>query len=135
MANKPRYTAGQVAAALLECRGMMYLAAKRLGCDPETIRNYCKRYQTVEQAKQDARGELLDMAELKLWAAVQRGEAWAIAFALKTLGRNRGFVEKLDLTLQIEQVAQRVAAEVGLSAAAVLAEAQQLLAEVDTHAE
>jgi hypothetical protein len=56
--------------------------------------NYCKRYPTVAAAKEAARGELLDVAEVKLWQAVQRGDAWAIAFALKTLGKQRGYVER-----------------------------------------
>lgn len=39
-----RYTAKEVAQALIETKGMVYIAAQRLGCDPDTIRNYCKRY-------------------------------------------------------------------------------------------
>ena len=131
MPRKQRYTAQQVIEALQMTRGMIYLAARRLGCDPQTILNYCRRYPTVEQAKQDARGELLDVAEVKLWNAVQRDEAWAITFALKTIGRARGFGDKLDLHLTIERVAARVADQFGLSVAEVLTEAQHLLEEVD----
>jgi len=94
----PRYTATQVADALRSTRGMTYLAAKRLGCDPNTIMAYCRRYPTVEQAKQDARGELLDVAEVKLWQAVQEGQHWAICFALRMLGRTRGYTERQELT-------------------------------------
>src|SRR5262245_33874272 len=97
MAARPRYTAQQVIDALHATRGLVYLAAKRLQCDPDTVMNYCKRHPTVEQAKHDARGELLDNAEEKLWEAVQRGEAWAIAFALKTIGKSRGYVERQEL--------------------------------------
>jgi hypothetical protein len=126
-----RYTAQQVIAALQATRGMVYLAAKRLQCQPQTIMNYYKRYPSVEAAKHDARGELLDVAEVKLWQAVQRDEAWAIAFALKTIGRSRGYGERLDLHLQIEAVAARVAQELGLRADDVLEEARLLLQEVD----
>jgi hypothetical protein len=94
MAKKHRYTAQQVIAALDKTRGMVYLAAKLLRCDPDTVQNYCKRFPTVEAAKVAARGELLDVAELKLWQAVQQGDAWAIAFTLKTLGKQRGYVER-----------------------------------------
>jgi hypothetical protein len=110
---------------------MVYLAAKALQCDPETIMNYCKRYPTVEAAKVAARGELLDVAELKLWSAVQRGEPWAIAFALKTVGRARGYVERLDVSIEIHRIAARVAAAVGLTTAEVLLEAERILEEVD----
>lgn len=38
---------------------------------------------------------MIDEAELRLWAAIQRGESWAIAFALRTLGRDRGYAERV----------------------------------------
>jgi hypothetical protein len=85
----------------------------------------------VEQAKHDARGELLDDCELRLWNAVQRDESWAIAFALKTVGRSRGYGERLDLSVTIKAAAERVGAQFGLTAEAVIAEAQQLLLEVE----
>jgi hypothetical protein len=131
MAKPHRFTAQQVIAALRDCRGMTYLAAKRLQCNPQTIMNYCKRYPAVEQAKHDARGEMLDIAEVKLWQAVSAGQPWAITFCLRTVGRARGYGESLDLRLQIEAVASKVAAELGLQADDVLAEAQLLLKEMD----
>jgi hypothetical protein len=131
MAKKQRYTAQQVIEALKETRGMVYLSARRLQCNPQTIMNYCKKFPSVEQAKIDARGELLDVAEVKLWQAVQRDEPWAICFCLKTIGRSRGYGERLDLHIQIAAVAARVAQELGLTPEAILAEAQDLLREMD----
>jgi hypothetical protein len=131
MAKKHRYSQAQVINALTACRGMVYLAAKRLQCNPQTIMNYCKRFPAVEQAKHDARGELLDMAEVKLWQAVQRDEAWAIAFALRTVGRSRGYGEQVALHLTIERAAARVADHFGLTVEEVLTEAKLLLEEID----
>ena len=74
MANKMKYTVAQMSDALRQTKGMVYVAAQRLGCDANTVLRYCKRYPTVEAVKQAARGELLDEAELRLWAAVQRNE-------------------------------------------------------------
>ena len=110
---------------------MVYLAARRLGCDPNTIINYYKRYYAVEQAKHDARGELLDVAEVKLWQAVQQGEHWAITFALRTVGRDRGYGEHLALHLTIERAAARVEGQFGLTVEEVLDEAKLLLEECD----
>lgn len=95
---KQRYTAQQVIAALQETKGMIFLAAKRLGCDPETIANYCKRYPTVQAAKDAERGEMVDTAELKLWQSIQNGEAWGIAYCLSRLGKDRGYVERTEQT-------------------------------------
>ena len=39
----------------------------------------------------------MDTAELSLYNAILRGEAWAVTLALKTLGRDRGYIEKTIL--------------------------------------
>jgi hypothetical protein len=127
----PRYTAAQVADALRQTKGLVTLAAKRLGCSDETVQNYCRKFASVQAAKASARTELLDLAELKLWLAVQRGDAWAVTFCLKTIGKERGYGETLSLHVEIERVAARVAQDTGLDAAAILAEAQRLLEEYD----
>jgi hypothetical protein len=93
-----RYTAQQVADALTECKGLMFMAARHLGCSHQTLLNYCKRYEVVAQARATARGEMLDLAESKLWSAIQAGESWAIMFALKTQGKERGYVERQEVT-------------------------------------
>ena len=98
MADKEHYTAAQMIAALQETKGLMYLAAKRLGCHVSTIKNYCERHPTVQAAKDAERGALLDMAELKLWESIQKGEAWGITLALKTIGKDRGYVERTEQT-------------------------------------
>ena len=92
-----RYTAEQVIAALEGTKGMVTLAARKLGCHPATVRNYIARHPTVAQAHKEQREGFLDMAELALQKAVQNGEGWAVAFALKTIGRSRGYVEKIEI--------------------------------------
>jgi hypothetical protein len=132
MAKTHRYTQEQVIAALKATKGMVYLSAERLGCTPDTVMNYCKKFPAVEQAKHDARGALLDDCELRLWKAVQRDESWAITFCLRTIGRGRGYGERLDLSITIKAAAERVAAQTGLTAEAILAEAQEILLEIET---
>ena len=129
--GKQRYTAAEVSAALRESKGMVSIAAQRLGCDQDTILNYCKRYPTVEAVKREARNEVLDEAELRLWKAIRRDEAWAIAFCLKTIGRSRGYGELLDLNVSIQAAAEKVASEFCLTASEVIQEARLLLLEVD----
>jgi hypothetical protein len=98
MPGKQRFTAAQVIVALQATKGMVYLAAKRLKCDPDTVLNYCKRYPSVEAAKQTQRGELVDLAEQKLRESIQNGEAWGITLCLKTIGKDRGYVERQEVT-------------------------------------
>ena len=88
----------QIIDALRDVNGMVYLAARKLGCAPNTIYNRMTKSATIKQACEDSRGELIDISEQKLRAAVLGGEPWAIALVLKTLGKKRGYVERTELT-------------------------------------
>ena len=52
----------------------------------------------IREACDNARGELIDISEQKLRAAVMNGEPWAVAMVLKTIGKHRGYVERQELT-------------------------------------
>lgn len=91
-----KYTQKQVVAALMETKGLVYLAAKKLGCEPATIHNYAKRYAAVKEALVTARGEVVDVAEAALYKGLLAGEQWAVLFALRTLGKDRGYVERVQ---------------------------------------
>lgn len=52
----------------------------------------------IREACDNARGELIDISEQKLRAAVMNGEPWAVAMVLKTLGKSRGYVERAERT-------------------------------------
>lgn len=73
-------------------------AAMRLKCHPDTIRNYAKRYPTVRDALLAERAALVDLAEMGFKSAIINKEPWALAFALKTLGKHLGYVERQELT-------------------------------------
>ena len=38
------------------------------------------------------------MAENSLFEAIRRGEAWAVCFYLKCMAKDRGYVERAELT-------------------------------------
>ncbi len=73
-------------------------AAKVLGVSRNTIIAYCKKWVTVDQAFKEKRGELVDLSEMGLRGAVLRGEPWAITFALRTLGKDEGYSERVEHT-------------------------------------
>lgn len=92
-------TAKQVADALTATRGMVSVAARRLGCTRKTVYNYINRYATVQEALEDARESTTDVAELKLFEAINAGEPWAVQFYLKTQGKTRGYAERQEQEL------------------------------------
>jgi hypothetical protein len=98
MAGTQQYTSDQIIQALKDTNGLVSLAAKRLKCSPQTIYNRAKEVQSVQRAIEEARDELVDYAELALRSAVIGKEPWAVQFALKTLGKSRGYIERQELT-------------------------------------
>jgi len=91
------HSAEQVIKAIMDNHGLLAAAARDLGVTRKTVYNYVKRYPTIAQAVQDARDTTLDMAEGQLMKAVRNGNVTAIMFLLKTVGRNRGYVERQEV--------------------------------------
>ena len=77
---------------------MQFLAAKALGCSHDTITHYITRYALVREASQSQRGQMVDEAEMKLLHSIRKGEAWGVTLCLKTLGKDRGYVERTEHT-------------------------------------
>ena len=77
---------------------MLAAAARQLGVTRRTVYNYVNKYPTIKQALDDARQENLDFAENQLMKAVRAGNVTAIMFLLKTLGKDRGYVDRKEIT-------------------------------------
>jgi len=104
MAKTQQFQPDEIVQALTLNKGFVYITAKKLKCSPQTIYNYAKEYPEVQEAIDNARGELVDTAESKLAAAIKKGESWAICFYLKTQGKSRGYVERQEFGGELEIV-------------------------------
>ena len=80
-----------MARALIEARGIKSIAARNLGCGWRTVDNYCKKYKTVQNALEEARNTIVDVAESKLLQKLNAADNWAIGKVLNELGRDRGW--------------------------------------------
>lgn len=83
--------------ALKRTRGLVYLAAQGLQCDPATIHRRAQKRPKIRAVIEDERNRVIDFAEAKLIESVGRGEAWAVCFLLKTQGRKRGYNERWEM--------------------------------------
>jgi len=88
----------KVIQALKETKGAVYLAAARLKVSHTAIYDYVNKYDDVREVKEFYTEELNDIAELKLRQAVQKGEPWSIKYQLSTQGKQRGYVERQEVT-------------------------------------
>lgn len=93
-----RLTKKLVIEALHNTKGAVYLAAKNLHCSHTAIYAYIDKYPDVAQIKEYYDEETSDIAVLKLREAVLQSEPWAIKYHLSTKGKNRGYVERQEVT-------------------------------------
>lgn len=75
---------------------MIAIAARVLGCGRQCIYDAIKRHPEINEVVAGERDLMIDTAELKLAEAITKGQPWAIAMSLKTIGRNRGYVERQE---------------------------------------
>lgn len=93
-AGRPlKFTPDEVAKALLERGGIMSLAAKQIGADPETVATYCRRFKVCRQARIDGAERMKDLAEGSLLNLIADGNVAATIFFLKTKAKDRGYIE------------------------------------------
>jgi hypothetical protein len=78
--------------------GVVVTIAKRLGVERQTVYSYMKKWVSVNQAVEDEREAMLDMAEGALYKLVSKGNPTGIIFLLKTRGKERGYVERQEVT-------------------------------------
>lgn len=92
------YSTEQIIAALEETHGGIFVAADRIGCSYKTIERRAKDVKAVQDVIDKYRGRRVDVAEMALDKALLNGEPWAVQFTLKTQGKQRGYVERQEVT-------------------------------------
>ena len=89
-----------IESALRKTHGNFQLSANMLKCSREAIRKRVQASDALMAIAKEEREGVVDVAESALQRAVLEGEAWAVQFTLRNLGRDRGYFEK---TLQEHQ--------------------------------
>lgn len=88
----------EIIEAIKKCRGLTYIIANALGVSHSGISAKIAADPELSGVLKEQRGRALDMAEAKLMQAVDKGEQWAITMILRTLGRERGYVERQEVS-------------------------------------
>ena len=104
--------------------GNISLIASGLGVNRSHLHARINQDPDLLKALADEREGLVDNAEYMLGKAVTNGEAWAVCFTLKTIGRSRGYIERQviehqgneEKPLQFKiRTADEIAASVGIA--------------------
>lgn len=86
----------RIEAALIASRGNVSVAASSLSTTRNLLYTHIKKNPQLAQVLTDAREAIVDAAENALMAAVINKQGWAVCFTLKTLGRSRGYIERIE---------------------------------------
>jgi hypothetical protein len=93
----PRLKQNEVFAALTACTGNIAAAARRLGATRDGLWRFVERHPRLLQLTKDFRESIVDNAESAFNKAVVTEQPWAIQFALRTIGRKRGYVDRQEI--------------------------------------
>jgi hypothetical protein len=85
----------EVESALRSSSGNVTVAANGLGVSRNGLYKFIAKSGLLD-ILDEARQSTVDIAESALKRAVINGEAWAVCFTLKTLGKQRGYVERVQ---------------------------------------
>jgi hypothetical protein len=99
-----KVTRDQLSLAIAEGKGIVTAICQKLNISRWAFYKRVNKDQELLEELRSAREELADIAELKLWEKLKEGDIRAILFTLKTIGRDRGFVEKMEIDQTQKQV-------------------------------
>jgi hypothetical protein len=84
-------TTAQVVVAIVEERGLMAKTAARLGVTYQVLRDYITRREACAMALKEAREQMGDTAEKKLFEKIEQGDVRCIMYYLSTVHKSRGY--------------------------------------------
>lgn len=94
--KKRQQTAKKIIKAVKEAKGFLTMAAPKAGVSYRTINRYVHDFPSVQEAIEEAKESMKDIAEGELSKAINKGNITAIIFYLKTQARDRNYIEKID---------------------------------------
>lgn len=83
---------------VLNTGGILSQIAKKIGVSRNTVYDWiAKNKDYAEPLLFHEREKIIDLAEGSLFSQIQNKEAWATKYALSTIGKVRGYVEKQEV--------------------------------------
>lgn len=102
-ANKIDIAKNKLLQALEQTLGVVTTACKTANISRETHYRWIKEDEAYRESVQAIEGVALDFAESKLHKAINQENITAIIFYLKTKGKARGYIERQDYGIDVEQ--------------------------------
>jgi len=96
--NKSLQNKKMLIEAMEKCHGIVTDACKTVGISRVTYYEYYKNDTEFKKSIDEIESTVLDFVEGKLFQKIDTGDVTSIIFYLKTKGKNRGYVERQELT-------------------------------------
>jgi hypothetical protein len=95
--KSPKFvTDAQIVAQLKKTYGCITIAAGNLGITARCLTARIAASDELQLARDESREAMVDLAENQLAKQIKKGDTTAIIFALKTRGKQRGYIEKIE---------------------------------------
>jgi AcrR family transcriptional regulator len=91
-------TAEKIIPLIDEYTGNLSMVARKLGVSRTTLYRFLSDKPTVRLALEEAREKMIDNVESKLYSKALAGDTTAMIFFLKTQGKQRGYIERQEVT-------------------------------------
>jgi hypothetical protein len=112
----PKLKTKDVELKLRELSGNYAAVARALGVTRQAIQHFVKRHPKLKAVSEDCRETFIDNVESAIYKEALNGNVTAQIFILKTLGKDRGYIEKhqiehggqVDVTLLSEEELRRI---------------------------
>lgn len=88
----------QIAQELHATCGNISVTARKLGMSRTALYKRIQRDPELQVAFAEGRRRLVGLAYSQLMRAVEEGRSWAVALVLKTIGKDEGFTERVEVT-------------------------------------
>lgn len=96
MSNRIEHTKRALIEAMEASLGVVTTACKKVGISRTTFYEYYKTDQAFKKEVDDIEAVALDFAESQLHAQIMKGNTAATIFYLKTKGKGRGYIERIE---------------------------------------
>lgn len=99
--NQPPIPIEKILAAYEKKAANLSATATALGVSRQTLYTWKSQYPELKEKMADVEESLLDFTESKLLEAIQAGNLTAIIFHLKTKGKERGYIERVENNVSV----------------------------------
>jgi transposase-like protein len=88
----------KIVSLLIEYRGIIATVCQKVGISRNCFYEWCKDDSEFKELVENAKELAIDSVETKLFDLIEANDTTATIFFLKTRGKNRGYVERQEIT-------------------------------------